>query len=471
MRLIQHQLRRRRVLCVRQYSRSFYSVVDSYYKLLDKLGARYVYECRRGVCYSYIVVNNDSSVALLEAPGLVIEEAKKPQDCVSDNVMPLPLSEAGFLDTGLVEPPGGECFVLGFVGSKRLCIEIDDVWRHIWVLGSTGSGKTHTAARLARCLSSKGLGILVLDWHGEYARLLREIGVEYKLLSYPSAPSLPLVNTNMPLEVSIDILEHVLNLSPFQTSILSLLLALVSGVLTPEELKRTENALGSTMFNTLSKLFERNPLGRGSSLRDLYTLLLSAYEEVSAQITRSEREIWSALIRRIQIFITSGYEDLFKVYDSFPDTIRDPGGVVVVDLSSIRSLRARRLYAYFLLYGLYFSKLGHAASPGLVVVIEEAHNLLDLDIVPVMLQEARKYKLGLIIVTHTPSLLPVVAQTNLNTLIIHRMIGEKDKEFLSHIIGVRELSEIASSLRPGEAIVFTRQGPVVATIRLDAECA
>ncbi len=470
MKLVLSRSRRRRILCVRQYSRNFYSVVDSYYRLLDSLNARYVYECRSGVCYSYIVVNSDSSLALLEAPGLVIEEAKRPQDCVSDEIMPLPLSEAGFLDTGLVEPPSGECFVLGFVGSKRLCIEIDDVWRHTWILGSTGSGKTHTAARLAHCLSNKGLGILVLDWHGEYAQLLRKIGAEYKLLSYPSTPSLPLVNTDMPLEVSIDILEHVLNLSPFQTSILSLLLALVSGVLTPEELKRTENALGSTMFNTISKVFERNPLSRGSGLRDLYTLLLSTYEEVSAQITRSEREIWSALIRRIQIFITSGYEGLFKVYDSFPDIMRNPRGIIIVDLSSIRSLRARRLYAYFLLYGLYFSKLGRVSSPGLVVIIEEAHNLLDLDIVPVMLQEARKYRLGLIIVTHTPSLLPVTAQTNLNTLIIHRMVGERDKEFLSHVIGVKELSEIASSLRPGEAIVLTRQGPVIAAIRLGAEC-
>jgi len=462
----------RRVFCVRRYSRNFYKFLSSYYRLLNNIGAKYVYKCVRGTCYSYIEVGSDITSALLEAPGLVIESARSIRECTDGVLLPPPPADVGFLDMGLPKYEKEDYLVLGLVGSKKLPIGLDDVWRHIWILGSTGSGKTHTAARLARCLASLGQGVLVLDWHGEYASLLDRYNTRLRILSYPSMPRLPLVNSDMPLEVSLDILERVLSLSPFQSSILSLILALVSGVLSPSELRETEKALGSTVFNAISRAFESKSLGKDSGLRDLYLLLLEAYEEASSNwITRSEKEIWAALLRRIQIFITSGYEDLFSVFGNFPQLFSSPDGVTVVDLSSIHSLRARRLYAYFLLYGVYFSRIKHYSGSGLVVIVEEAHNLLDLDIVPTILQEARKYRLGLIIITHAPSTLPIAAQANLNTLIIHRIVGEKDREFLSHIIGSRELGETVSSLKPGEAIVLTSQGaPVIASISLDASC-
>lgn len=464
--------RRRRIFCVRRYSKNFYKFLDNYYKLLESIGAKYMYECIKGTCYSYIEVEADVASALLEAPGLVIEGAKTIRDCANGVLLPPPPADVGFLDMGLPRLRKENCFVLGLVGSKKLCIGLDDVWRHIWILGSTGSGKTHTAARLARCLASLGQGVLVLDWHGEYASLLSRYDTELRVLSYPSMPRLPLVNNDMPLEVSIDIFERVLSLSPFQSSILSLVLALVSGTLSPSELRETEKALGSTIFSAISRAFESKSIGKDSDLRDLYLLLLNAYEEASTNwITRSEKEIWAALLRRIQIFITSGYEDLFSVFGRFPQLFSNPEGITIVDLSSIRSLRARRLYAYFLLYGVYFSRIKHHTSPGLIVIVEEAHNLLDLDIVPVILQEARKYKLGLVIITHAPSILPIAAQANLNTLIIHRIVGERDREFLSHIISSRELGETVASLKPGEAIVLTNQGtPVIASIGLDVSC-
>ncbi|MDE1852715.1 MAG: DUF87 domain-containing protein [Thaumarchaeota archaeon] len=65
---------------------------------------------------------------------------------------------------------GSEGMVLGTVKSggrefHDLRLQMDDLRRHVNVLGMTGSGKSTTAASIVRQVAEAGLPLTVLDWH------------------------------------------------------------------------------------------------------------------------------------------------------------------------------------------------------------------------------------------------------------------------------------------------------------------
>jgi DNA helicase HerA-like ATPase len=475
------RIRRKRYFCVKGYSKKFYEVLQLYYDVLRSHDARYVYLCKKGTCYSYIEADASVPRALLEAPGLEIEEVHDIKRCNSGLLLlPEPGREA-FLRTNYIDKrkKGGQCIRLGRAGNKSACIDIGDIMRHVLIVGSTGSGKTHTAARLAYCLNSyDDATAVILDWHGEYKHILSKPAnsnariniVEY---SYPNLPKLPLISDIFPLEVSIEILERILNLSTYQSSLLgAILLTIYQKAINASDLKKAESTIGSRLVETISKMIRaRSDLGL--DLYYLYELLLRLYEEFvqDYSVSRAEREIWAALIRRIQSLIASGFHELFIIYGKPPISSIHDKNVVIYNLGSIHSAKIRRLYAYYLLYTLFFYKISKKdGKNNVAVVVEEAHNLLDLDIVPLILQEARKYGLGLIVVTHSPSQLPLAAQSNLNTLIIHRLVGENDINFIKTITDLREFHEIVTKLKPSEALLITDQAKEIITVSLGNSC-
>ncbi|WP_317895306.1 ATP-binding protein [Pyrofollis japonicus] len=390
-------------------------------------------------------------------------------------------SEEAFLRANYIEKGeyrSKQCIRLGRAGDRHACVDIKDVTRHVLIVGSTGSGKTHTAARLAYCLNNYDTSVIILDWHGEYERILSRLAKNNQRgniigYSYPHLPKLPLISDIFPLEVSLEILERILNLSIYQSSLLgAILLTIYRKGINANDLKKAESTIGSRMLESISNMV-RAKKDSDVDLYYLYELLLHLYEELAQDysVSRAEREIWAALIRRIQSLIASGFHELFTIYGKPPINSIYNKNIIIYDLSSIYSAKIRRLYAYYLLYTLFFYKINTKNDiNNVAVVVEEAHNLLDLDIVPIILQEARKYNLGLIVVTHSPSQLPLVAQANLNTLIIHRLIGENDINFIKTIIDLREFYEIITKLEPSEALLITNQAKEIVTISLSDNC-
>ena len=70
-------------------------------------------------------------------------------------------------------------------------------------------------------------------------------------------------------------------------------------------------------------------------------------------------------------------------------------------------------------------------------------------------KEGRKYGVGLVLITQRPSELDETVLSQCGTIIALRMTNSKDKAHVSSAMqdGLREMAEVLSSLRTGEAIV------------------
>ena len=73
----------------------------------------------------------------------------------------------------------GKCIELGDIINsilpRKACIPINMLTHHTLVLGSTGSGKTHTVSVIINRIIERfdEVKIVIFDWHGEYSYLLK----------------------------------------------------------------------------------------------------------------------------------------------------------------------------------------------------------------------------------------------------------------------------------------------------------
>lgn len=96
-----------------------------------------------------------------------------------------------------------------------------DVLRHISIFGSTGSGKTNSAALISKELLKKGFDVVILDWHGEYKHILPEFKV-YSRRNILTLNPIPLDEQDT--EDIIDIFKDTLELTEPQSFILYLVI-------------------------------------------------------------------------------------------------------------------------------------------------------------------------------------------------------------------------------------------------------
>ena len=101
-----------------------------------------------------------------------------------------------------------------FVGvdGTTIVLPLDAFWRHVGVFGSTGSGKSTTTAYIISQLVDFGVDVLVLDWHGEYEKLLRSFGVSSTVIGLEGFPEVALLSEAMPLDLSVDVVVEGLGL-------------------------------------------------------------------------------------------------------------------------------------------------------------------------------------------------------------------------------------------------------------------
>jgi hypothetical protein len=162
------------------YDEAFVAQAGLFYEALAALGGRYVFRCRRGRCWSIIEGDEGVDALIAATPGLLVEECSG--GCRESGVMLPPPPAPATARPPL--PSGGELF-LAVSGGEEVRLPASSLWGHIGIYGSTGAGKTHSAARVARCAAeAASAAVAVLDWHNEYYRLLPGA----RLLSGPRLP-------------------------------------------------------------------------------------------------------------------------------------------------------------------------------------------------------------------------------------------------------------------------------------------
>lgn len=325
--------------------------------------------------------------------------------------------------------------------SATIELSIEQLLRHVGIFGTTGSGKSTTAAVLLKNIYRElNVPIVILDWHNEYTHILDCLGVREVYVHNPSDLCLnPLYRLEKDtIDVIVDIFVSTLELSNPQSYYL-------------------HNALEYILRNRLKPTLQ--------TLQ--YILSERMYEE-----SHAGREALYALLRKISsITRMFSKEHSDGEVDYHIGSILSKKGIHIVSLASIRSLQLRRLYTLLAIRIIYekLASLGITSKLRAIIVLEEAHNIFTKDnaFPAILVPEVRKYGLGFIVISQSLSLLPQQVISNINTMIVHTLISRQDKRVLSEMYGTtKEVLDTLSNLALGEAYMFTTNSPNPIPLRI-----
>ncbi|MET1100925.1 MAG: ATP-binding protein [Pyrodictiaceae archaeon] len=308
---------------------------------------------------------------------------------------------------------------------------------HILVTGSTGSGKTTTAAKIIEELGkTKTPIILVIDPHGEYGKLLGENGKTFKGWINPLIP-LGIKPKDRALQV-VEELKLILGLGELQAAIL--LEALIDAYTSKGyELEKTyeddEEAPSITFDDVLEALRER------LKLEPTNTSLISLIRKIE-------------ILGRVSKVKHIDLKNLMKFR------------LAIIDLSIATTTEQKYIQGETLLrYLYYYASKGIAKRP-IIIVVDEAHlfapktTRIQKPILVKSLQELRKYKVSFIVVTQNISEIHDEMINNVGYLIALRTIEPQNLEKTIRILAgsperekMETLAHILSNLPQGYALV------------------
>lgn len=298
----------------------------------------------------------------------------------------------------------------------------DHILRHIAIVGSTGSGKSTTASILAQEAALNSYGVVVIDWHGEYASLIGNSD----MVAYTN----PVKGTILePLDMEemirveplafIEILESSLDLTPAQAHILEDAVSIAS--------QRRNSAINT--IDAIIEIVQNSP--------------------TTARWFTESRE---ALIRKLKPLSTN----YLKIkWHSLKKIAIARNRIHVFDVSEIPNVRVKRIFASLLIRSVALKAQYNSIEKPLLIAVDEAHNILSTDNpISNLIAEVRKWGVGFVVVTQAPSMLAPMILKNTNTKIIHTIKSSSDVDaILSTIVLRSEYKKVISSLKPGEALI------------------
>lgn len=379
--------------------------------------------------------------------------------------------------------------------------------RHCAVLGATGGGKSWTVARLLEQSKSYKSKIILFDPSGEFWKFSdRTKNVHFGNDINPKCPSSEVVVPYNAL-IESDLLA-LFNPSgqtqapKLRAAMKSLKLAKVAnstypnGYIQKAGLSRTSY---DSLFRTNSKTIESS-----SADFDISNLSKQIQEEcvypsgfrngltdytVWGGINQSEVGYVVPLLARVEdmiqstdlscLFNLTGKVSIFKEIDNF---INDDS------ISCLRISFKNLSFAYNVreivcnAIGRYLLKLAREQlfkTKPIVLFLDEAHQFLNkhigednfkfpLDAFDLIAKEGRKYCLNLCIATQRPRDIPEGVLSQMGTLIVHRLINDKDREIVERASGEIDKSAAAflPSLSQGQAIIVGVDFPAPLTVQI-----
>ena len=349
---------------------------------------------------------------------------------------------------------GGDGILLGAVRSAGrefhdFRLQLDDLRRHVSVLGMTGSGKSTTAASIVSQVAETGLPTLVLDWHNEYGRAVAQAGGKVV------APGKDDFSIN-PLEVgpASDSTEHI---------------AMVSDIFS--DIYHFTHPQAYMFRNALQKrLGETSP----EEMPNIAGLVrtIEAYPLRSAY----DNETKVALLRRL-VPLTQGHSGK-ALGGSGPlrlDELLET--IVCVELGHMRDVQSRAVFSDVLLKMVYEEKVRRKGTLDHLTVVEEARNIAPArraedppTVGERMISELRKFGEAMMFVAQFPSHVAAEVVKNSGTKIVHRLAWPDDVTLVGDSMGLNQKQrEHLTRLRVGEAVVSVSriQKPMLVQVRAD----
>ncbi|MDG6916106.1 MAG: ATP-binding protein [Nitrososphaerota archaeon] len=312
-------------------------------------------------------------------------------------------------------------------------LQLDDLRRHVSVLGMTGSGKSTTAAAIAKQAAEAGLPVLILDWHNEYGTTARAVGGKVV------APGKDDFSLN-PLEggPDTDPAEHIAMVSDIFSDIYHF--THPQAYMFRNALQKRLSELSTDEVPTISalvKTIESYPLR-------------SAYDN----------ETKVALLRRL-VPLTEGQSGR-ALGGSGPLRLEELlGTVVCVELGHLRDVQSRAVFCDVLLKMVYEEKVKRKGPLDHMTVVEEARNVAPArraedppTVGERMVSELRKFGEAMMFVAQFPSHVAAEVVKNSGTKIVHRLAWPDDVSLVGDSLGLDQKQRgHLTRLKVGEAVV------------------
>ena len=368
---------------------------------------------------------------------------------------------------------------------QKVELDIKKLSSHIFVTGSTGSGKSNTVYQLLSELNKNDVNFMVIEpAKGEYKHVFGHREDVTVLGTNPLQAELLKINP-FKFPKGVHVLEHIDRLVEI-FNVCWPMYAAMPAVLKDAMLEAYK--ISGWDLDVSCNLF-------GKVLFPTFTDLLTQLEKVIQQSAFSE-EVKSnyigSLVTRVKS-LTNGLNGQIFASNEIDNALLFDSNVIV-DLSRIGSQESKSLIMGILVMRLSEHRMSNAAGMNQplkhVTVLEEAHNILKrtsteqssegsnvagkaVEMLSNAIAEMRTYGEGFIIADQSPSAVDISAIRNTNTKIIMRLPDESDRCLAGKASGVtdEQLEEI-TKLPKGVAVVYQNDWlePVLCKIHhFDAE--
>ena len=361
----------------------------------------------------------------------------------------------------------GNIVHLGKESSTSVNLDIDELTKHLFVTGSTGSGKSNTMYLLLRQLREAGKTFMVIEpAKGEYKHVF---GCLDDVTVYSHSNKMgTLLQINpfvFPYE-HVDVLEHIKRIVGIFNACWSLYAAMPSilehSIITAYEkcgwdVDASEHKFDTPIFPSV----------------DDVVVCVKDYIDRSDYSADTKGDYKAAIEKRLQDLCEGMFDKMFNRGSISDEELFNKN--TIIDLSRTGSVETNSLIMGFLVIKLNefrMSEGGMNKSLRHVTVLEEAHNLLrkvstsqsmetanvagkSVEMITNSIAEMRTYGESFIIVDQSPSMLDSAAIRNTNTKIVLSLPDTEDRKVAggSMSLSDEQIDEIARQ-NQGEAIVY-----------------
>lgn len=361
----------------------------------------------------------------------------------------------------------GDIVHLGQKSMTPVNLNIDELTKHLFVTGSTGSGKSNTMYLILKQLKEKGKTFMVIEpAKGEYKHVFGCLDDVTVYSHTNKIGKLLQINPFVFPYQHVDVLEHIKRIVGIFNACWSLYAAMPSilehSIITAYEkcgweVETSEHKLKDPIFPNV----------------DDVVVCVKDYIDRSDYSADTKGDYKAAIEKRLQDLCEGMFDKMFN-RGSIPDEELFNKNTII-DLSRTGSSETNALIMGFLVIKLNefrMSEGGMNKSLRHVTVLEEAHNLLrkvstsqsmetanvagkSVEMITNGIAEMRTYGESFIIVDQSPAMLDTAAIRNTNTKIVLSLPDTEDRKVAggSMSLNDEQIDEIARQ-NQGEAIVY-----------------